>query len=392
MSELIEFSLPMRRPSPFSPPALYTQLREHHPVARAVLPDGQLVWLVARHDDVRAALKNPLLSSDPRRPGFPEPDTSNRAPFLIEMDAPRHTELRKLLAAEFSPQRLAVLQEHIDGDATKLLDAMLAGSGHADLVAAYALPLASLTICHLLGVPYAEHAFFERSAVTLLSHDDAKKGEAFGAICSYFEQLLEEKKRHPSDNLLGRLIAGPWRAGQLSDEELLNIAVILLMAGFETTATMISLGVVTLLHHAGQLALLQSDMALIDEAVEELLRYHTPGDTDALRVAIADTEIDGQPIARGEAVIPLLWSANRDPAVFPLPDNFDIRREQRGQLAFGYGMHQCIGLNLARMEMRTALRRLFTRAPTLRLAIPLAELPFRYDSELFGLAALPVQW
>lgn len=383
--------LPILRTRPFTPPAFYAELRAHEPVKRVTLPGGGTAWLVARHADVRTALKDPRLSSDSRKPGFPEPQDTDHKPFLIEMDAPEHTVLRRMLAAEFSPSRLAALRVDIQADADRLIEVMLARGNSADLIADYALPIPSLTICHLLGIPEADMAFFhEKVAVAFSLSED--KGASFGTVMAYFEDLVTAKEKAPGHGLIDRLLVERVRTGELPRDELVRLAFILMLAGFETTATMIALGVATLFQYPDQLALFRADPKLTDSAVEELLRFHSIGDSDGLRVAVADTEIGGQTIRTGEGVIPLVWSANRDAAAFDRPDDLDIRRDSRGQLAFGYGVHQCIGLNLARIEMRLALRTLFDRIPTLRLAVPVAELPFRFDAEVFGLKSLPVTW
>lgn len=385
-------TLPIRRTTPFSPPDFYAELRENDPISRVALPDGSIAWLIARYEDVRDALKNTALSSNPRQLGFPEPELSDRPLFLTEMDAPRHTALRRILASEFSPGRISLLADKVQRDTDHLVDIMLSRGKTADIVRDYALPIPSLTICHLLGVPYEDHAFFQKIVKSVMSLDDEIKSAAFGEIYAYMERLVSDKEISPTNDLIGRLVIEQLQTNSISHDELLNIAVILLMAGFETTATMISLGIATLFHFPDQLRLLRDDLNRTENAIEELLRFHTVGDADGLRVATVDTKIGGQKIAKGEGVIPLAWSANRDPSIFSDPDRLDICRELHGQLAFGHGVHQCIGLNLARMEMRIALRTLLDRIPTLSLAVPVAALPFQYQSELFGLDALPVKW
>jgi cytochrome P450 len=385
-------ALPIRRTSPFDPPVCYADLRATAPVKRVTLQNGRSAWLVARYADVRVALKDPKLSSDPRRMGFPDPEDADHSPFLIEMDAPEHTTLRRMLAAEFSPSRLATLRGHIQSDADRLIDAMVKRGNTADLLADYALPIPSLTICHLLGVPHEDMSFFQTKAAEASALEGVDKARLYGELYGYFDDLVHTKQAEPGDGLIDRLVVERLRGGEIDHHGVVKLAFMLLMAGFESTATMIALGVATLFQYPDQLALFCADRELTERAVEEMLRYHSIGDSDALRVAVADTEIGGQRIAAGEGVVPLVWSANRDETAFAQADSFDIRRDSHGQLAFGYGIHQCIGLNLARLEMQIALRSLFDRLPGLRPALPMHKLPFRYDTEVFGLKALPVMW
>jgi cytochrome P450 len=285
-----------------------------------------------------------------------------------------------------------VLGERIAADADACIDAMLAGERPADLVTAYAVPIPARTICHLLGVPFADSAFFQAQVAKVSAAGGEDKAVAFAEVHAYLDALVRAKELAPTDDLLGRLVCEQLRPGAIDHATLVGIAVILLMAGFDSTASMIALSVATLFRWPEQRALLAADPGLMQGAVEELLRFHTLGDADALRVAIADVEIGGRQIRAGEGVIPLVWSANRDEAVFERPDEFDVRRQAHGQLAFGHGIHQCLGLNLARIELRIALRTLFARLPGLRPAIALEAMPWRHESEVFGLLALPVAW
>jgi cytochrome P450 len=390
---------PPKRTCPFAPPALYSELRELRPVSKIMLPSGMPAWLVARHADIRAVLGSPLVSSNPRRPGFPQlhphdAEDANREPVLIEMDPPQHDIQRKMLAKEFSVARVDAMRSGIEKIVNEQIDALLRRGPPADLLATFALPIPSRVIAELLGIPYADHDLFEsrtRAAVSS-STSNEEATAAFEEISGYLDRLVTAKEQHPTDDLLGRLIMASPGQGALTHEELVRMAVLLLMAGFETTANSIALGVVALLEHPAQLALLRSDPSLASGAVEELLRYNSLADTDALRVAVSDLEVGGQLVRAGEGIIPLFAAGNRDPRVFERPDDLDIRRSGRNHLGFGYGVHQCVGLNLARAQIEIAYRTLFARLPTLRLAAPLAELPFKYEDEVWGLEALPVAW
>ncbi|EYF01939.1 cytochrome P450 [Chondromyces apiculatus] len=379
-SPLVE-DFPMRRVCPFAPPPRYAELRARTPIARITLPNGHTAWLLTRHADVRAALGHPRVSSDPTHPGFPEGQMAEgdaeerRAPLLIERDPPQHGRHRRMLIPEFTVRRVDALRPHLQQTADRLLDDMLHEGPPADLVSAFALPLSSLTICHLLGVPYADHAFFEAQARAALSSPPAEAEAAFAAVSAYLDGLVTEKERQPTDDMISRLIVEHLRTGALTHAELVGAATLLLMAGHETTANMISLGVVTLLAHPDQLAQLRADWTLTAGTVEEMLRYHSIGDAGAVRVAVDDIEIGGQHIRAGDGIIPLVASANRDPLAFERPEDLDIHRRGRHHLGFGHGIHQCLGQNLARAEIAIAYRTLFERLPTLRLDAPWTRSP-----------------
>jgi cytochrome P450 len=390
---------PMRRTCPFAPPPGYAELRERDPISRITLPGGKVAWLLTRDADVRAALASPHISSDPRRPGFPEPraegEMETRPPLLIEMDPPEHSIYRRMLAGEFTVRRINDLRPLIQQAADERIDALLREGPPADLVAGFALPVPSMMICHLLGVPYADHEFFEsrtRAATMKTRGDDEGAAAVIAEVAAYLDGLVADKDREPTDDLIGRLIQEYGRTGALSHDRLVNMAVLLLLAGHETTASTIALGVVMFLEHPDQLAALRDDPALAAGAVEELVRLQSLGDAGAARAVVADIEIGGRLLRAGEGILPLIPAANRDPEVIDRPDEFDIRRGNRRHLGFGFGIHRCLGENLARATVEIALRTLFDRIPTLRLAAPVDELPFKYDSQIFGLHELPVRW
>lgn len=395
-SSSLEF--PMRRECPFAAPPRYAELRAQEPVRRVTLPGGRVAWLLFRHADVRAVLGHPQVSSNPKLPNFPEPELLSRsdeprAPSLIEMDPPQHGVYRRMLTGEFSVHRIAAMRPFIQRTADRLVEELLRRGPPVELVETFALPLPSLTICHLLGVPEADHPFIEARTRNMVSAPNPEEVMAvLEELSAYLDGLIREKERQPTEDLLGRLILQQVRKGALTHEELVSNAVFLLAAGHETTANMISLGVVTLLQHPEQLAQLRAEPSLTANTVEELLRFHSIGDAGAVRVALADLEVGGQLIRAGEGLIPLLLSANRDEAVFPRPDTLDLRRHTRGHMGFGFGVHQCVGQNLARAELEIAYHTLFTRLPGLRLDAPLEALSFKYEEQGFGLNALPVAW
>ena len=392
-------AFPMRRSGcPFDPPPEYARLREEDPVAGAVLADGMDVWLVTRHADARAVLTDPNVSGDLRSAGCPVPGGGPaippgvRPPFA-RTDPPEHTLYRKLLLPSFTVKRVKAMRPRIREITDELLDAMAAGPGSVDLVEALALPLPSLVICDLLGIPYADHEFFQSRAKVVLSRASTREEfhGALGELREYMIGLLAVKRASPGNDILTKLVAAQ-ASHDIPDDDLAITAQALLNAGHETTANMISLGTVLLLEHPEALASLRADPTLWPGAVEELLRYLSIGDLVSPRAALADVRVGDHVIRGGEGMFVLTGSANRDPLAFPDPDRFDVHRSARHHLAFGYGIHQCIGQNLARAELEIVFEALFDRFPGLRVDTPVAELPYKMDAALFGLHELHVSW
>ncbi|RJL22807.1 cytochrome P450 [Bailinhaonella thermotolerans] len=389
-------TLPVERPGPFEPPP---ELAALPPVVRMAYPDGHLGWLVTGHAAARVVLADPRFSARQELRHAPirmvrlgDVRAPSRPGMFPSMDPPGHTRYRRLLTGWFTTRRIAALEPRIAEIARERLD-LLAGAGPpADLVADYALPIPSLVICEILGVPYTDHAFFQEQAGLMVSleHSVERAREAMGALYAYLGDLARHQRARPGDDLLGALA----RDGDLTDEELANIALILLVAGHETTASMISLGVLALLRHPAELARLRADPALAAPAVEELLRYLTILHLGApSRAALEDVELEGELIRAGETVTLALPVVNRDPAEFPGPGRLRLDRPEAGRhLAFGHGVHLCLGHHLARTELRVAYTALFARFPSLRLAIPPGEVRVRAASITLGLHALPVTW
>lgn len=386
-SNLVGF--PLRRPGRPYPPEEYAGLRKREGLVRSTLPTGASVWLVTRHEEVRAVLTDPRISSNPSHPGFPRPAKTGGVPaqdqvpgWFVALDPPEHTRFRKTLIPEFTVRRIREMRPVIQAIVDERIDAMLAGGNSADLISDFALPVPSLVISRLLGVPKADCDFFEaqtRVLVTLTSTDEQREA-ATKALLRYLNRLIALKSKRPGDDLMSRLLAD----GKLTPQELSGVGMLLLIAGHETTANNIGLGAVTLL--------MTPQWIGDDRAVEELLRYYSVADLVAFRVAVEDVEIGGQLIKAGEGIVPLVAAANHDETVFECPHQFDPSRSARHHVAFGYGVHQCLGQNLVRVEMELAYRSLFERIPTLELAVPVEELPLKYDGVLFGLHALPVRW
>ncbi|MFI0423194.1 cytochrome P450 [Spongiactinospora sp. 9N601] len=394
---------PVQRSCPFAPPAEYEKLRDEAPVVRGKLPGGE-VWLVTRWAEARQVLSDATISTAPSTPGNalvamsaepPPPEVLEAQAeqgrgFFIDMDPPEHSVYRKLLIPEFSYRRIKELRPGIQATVDRLIDDMLAQGTEADLVEAFGLPMPSLVICQLLGVPYSEREFFQsRTRRMLTDEDEAGRTAAVGELRGFLSGLVAEAEKAPGDDLLGRLVT----ARAVPHEDMVGMMFLLLVAGHETTANMIPLSVLSLLRHPDQLRQAIDDPSLWPGAVEELLRFHSIVDWVAFdRATTQEIEIGGRKIGAGEGVLVLGASANRDERVFPDPDRLDIRREARPHVAFGYGVHQCLGQNLARAELEIALRTLFERVPGLRVDTPDEELSFKYTAPIFGMNALPVSW
>ncbi|MBR7833124.1 cytochrome P450 [Actinospica durhamensis] len=383
----------LERTDPYHPPAAHLEiLRSDAPISRVQLPDGRRLWALTRHEDVRAMLADPRFSSDRRDPRHPShtpyvgPDHRQQ---LIEMDPPEHTQLRRSVVGEFTVQRLAAWRPRIQQIVDESIDAMLAGPAEVDLVEALSLPVPSKVISELLGVPYTDHDFFQDNSAEFVRADSTpeQKKAAIGNLQGYIAGLVQEKVKSPGEDLLSRQIAAGTEL-----EELQALGFLLLIAGHETTANMISLSVATLLDKREHLAALREDPQLTVGAVEELLRYFSIAEIGAARLATADIEIGGVLIQAGEGVMGLTNTANRDPLVFPEPDEIDFTRMARNHLAFGFGPHQCLGQNLARLELEIVLATLVRRIPGLRLAVPFDEIPFKEKGPNYGVFELKVAW
>ncbi|MGY6656185.1 cytochrome P450 [Amycolatopsis sp. TRM77291] len=395
-------TLPLARKCPFSPPPEYERLRRESPVSRVGLPSGQTAWALTRLEDIREMLSSPHFSSDRQSPSFPlmvarqiRREDKPFRPSLIAMDPPEHSRARRDVVGEFTVKRMKALQPRIQQIVDEHLDALLAGPKPADLVQALSLPVPSLVICELLGVPYSDHEFFQSCSSRMLSREVTaeERMTAFESLENYLDELVTKKEANATeDDLLGRQILKQQETGEADHGELVGLAFLLLIAGHETTANMISLGTVTLLENPDQLAKIKADPGKTLAAIEELLRVFTIAETATSRFATADVEIGGTLIRAGEGVVGLSNAGNHDPDGFENPDTFDIERGARHHVAFGFGVHQCLGQNLARLELQIVFDTLFRRVPGLRIAVPVDELPFKHDSTIYGLHALPVTW
>jgi pentalenic acid synthase len=388
---------PQDRRCPYQPPADYVPLAEDGPLAQVTLYDGRRIWLVTGHAEARALLADTRLSADRRNPAFPvitprhEGQGTTALPIL-GADDPEHARQRRMLLPPFALKRVNAMRPRIQRIVDELLDAMLAAGPGADLVPDFALPVPSKVICHLLGIPCADHGFFEASSLAVLTaKTSAEATVAFGTFSDYLKDLVERKRTDPGEGIIGELAAGRIDTGELSRDQVAMTALLLLVAGHETTSNMISLGVYTLFAHPGQLAALHADATLTPGAVEELLRYLSVVD-GLIRVATEDIEVGGVTVRAGDGVTIGTSMANRDAAVYGEPHTLDVHRSARHHLAFGYGAHQCLGQNLARVELEIALNTLVRRVPTLRLAVAPDEVTVKPGHSVQGLFSLPVTW
>ncbi|AXB41675.1 cytochrome P450 [Amycolatopsis albispora] len=393
--------LPMDRDAgPFDPPSAITRLRETRPVSPLAFPDGHQGWLVTGYEAVRRLMADTRFSSRQdigivhvpyEVEGMPAP-TEPSPPMpgvFIAMDPPEHGRLRKRLTGAFTVKRMKQLEEQIIEITERQLDHLATLAPPVDLVAEFALPVPSLVICELLGVPYADRETFQANSAQFLVKDQTleEKMGALGAMMGYLTELVTRKRAEPGEDILSDLA----RHEDLTVEELTGAAFLMLLAGHETTANMLALGTFALLEHPEQLAELRANPELTPGAVEELMRYLSVADI-FYRYATEDIELCGETIPEGSTVVISLLAANRDPERFENPDQLDIHRTARGHTAFGHGVHQCLGQQLARIEMRAGFDGLLRRFPSLRLAVPAGDVRLRTDMNVYGVHELPVTW
>jgi cytochrome P450 len=381
------------------PPGFFARLREAQPVAPVQMPGYGRAWMVTRYDDVRAVLTDPRMARDVRRwPGGGRTRPSEATGIndhMLHADPPDHTRLRRLVQKPFAARR-AALRPRAEDIAAGLLDEMAArGDDVIDLLDRYARPLPIAVICELLGVPVTDRDWIR---VTVYAYDDrAEHARVERELAAYFTELIAARRAGPGDDLVSALIlasddAGPGGAADtLTGGELLSTAFLLVMAGFDTTVNLIASGSLALLTHPEQTARLRQDPSLLPAAVEELLRFTSPVNHANDRFTTEDVPIGGVVIPAGEWVIPAIASADWDPARFPDPNRFDLGRDTSGHVAFGHGIHHCLGAPLARMEAEVALGALLARFPRISLAVPPSELRWRPVSLMNGLEALPVR-
>ncbi|MDX3898946.1 MAG: cytochrome P450 [Sphingobium sp.] len=394
---------PLKRDArcPFDPPPEYSEFRAAGGPKKMRLWNGQHCWIFTSFEDVRKVMTEMRFSSAPTTPNFPMLSPSREAvlstqPTFIRMDPPAHGPLRRMFTREFMIKRVEAMRPRIEGLVSELYDELEDKGAPAEIVHEFALPLTSTVISEFLGVPAEDRLFFQEQSRLKMLMDVGPEipRDASARLIDYFDQLLKKKEAdpHANDDMLSRLVIDHVQPGHLSHEDAVAHADLLIMAGHETTANQIALGLLTFLQNPDQKELLLGEPALLKSAVDEMLRYHSIVQYNAPRVALEDVDINGHMVRAGEAVFALVAAANRDPDAFECPNKFDITRNPDNHLAFSYGVHQCLGQPLARTELQSVFGTIFRRFPGLRLAVPFEEVEFKFDHFVYGIEALPVAW
>ncbi|MDV7242708.1 MULTISPECIES: cytochrome P450 [Rhodococcus] len=384
-------AFPFGRTCPFAPNDKYQSFSDDN--LQKVDFKGTPGWLVTGYNNVRTVLADPRMSVRGIDDSSRGDDGEQAVPgFFVAMDPPQHDDLRRILAKEFTPRRMAAMRPTIERIANDLIDEILKSDEPVDIIDALALPLPSLVICELLGVPYDRHDFFqERTRAVLAAGSTPEQvGAAIGDVMTYLAELVTIKQENPGDDLVSLLVKH-IESGDLSVIDVAGMSTFLLMAGHETTGNMIGLGLFALLEHPDQLAELREDPELMPQAVEELLR-HLDIIGSLPRTATEDLEIDGQRIAKGELLMFSTEAGNRDPSVFDEPNHLDFHRDASRHLTFGHGIHTCLGAPLARLELQVVYSLLLERIPSLRLAVPASDIKLKNDARIFGVHELPIMW
>ena len=385
----------------------YAWLREHSPVHRTRLPNGVEAYLVTRHEDVKAVLADPRLSKNaatsfpgwqPGRTGIPGEHRSGIAAHLLNLDPPDHTRLRRLVSKAFTPRRIAEFAPEIRRIADELLGecerTAREGDGTVDLIRGYACPLPVAVILEMLGVPPEDQAIFHEWAFGVVDRGGGARGgvgRSVKRIRGYLRDIIHKKRLNPGDDLLTALVRASDQGEHLSEDEAASMAFILLFAGFETTINLVGNGTLALLTHPEQRERLRAEPGLLDNAVEELMRYDGPVEFGTWRFTTEPISVGGVRIPAGEPVLAVLAAADRDPERFPEPDVLDLGRAATGHLALGHGIHFCIGAPLARLEGRIGFERLLARYPEVALASPAESLRWHSGLIMRGLYELPVR-
>jgi cytochrome P450 len=396
----VDITSPAHKADPFP---FYAQLRDAAPVYRVTLSSGQTAWLVARYDDVAMVLKDERFAKIKLNALTPEQST--RQPWvpamfrpltrnMLDLDPPDHTRLRALVQKAFSPRLVEQLRPRVQYLADRLLDG-LRGRSDFDLIRDYALPIPTTIIAEMLGVPVEDRHRFHRWSRAIVSINPSSLGTLLvlphvWSFLRLIRRLIRSKRAAPGDDLLSALVQAEEAGDRLSEDELVAMTFLLLVAGHETTVNLIGNGGLALLQHSDQLERLRAEPALLRPAVEELLRYAGPLETASERYAREDVTVAGVTIPRGQQVFAAVASANRDSRQFLDPDRLDITREPNRHLAFGLGPHFCLGAPLARLEGQVAIGALLWRLPGIRLAVPSEALRWRRGLVLRGLVSLPV--
>jgi cytochrome P450 len=402
MEDSLSIACPATRAYPFGPPQqlllhpTYQEVQDKEPLCRVQMPYGDAAWLVTRYDDVKAVLGDPrfVRSAGTRSEPRVTPDVLPLG--LMDMDPPDHNRYRRVIAKAFTPRRVERLRPRIEEITAELLDRMMEAGPPAYLMQCLGLPLPTMVICELLGIPYDDRDKFQtwtNSALSARAVSPEYRAECIGKLFTYMSGQVERRREHPADDVLSALATARDKDDRMTDSELALVAMALVGGGYETTARQIGNFTYLLLTHPDQLALLRADPGLIPRAVEELLRYVPVGTTSfAPRYASCDIELSGGTVLAGDPVFASSPMANRDPSVFVDPDRLDITRTPGPHMTFGYGAHHCVGAPLARLELQVALRQILERMPALHCAVDLEALEWLSGGLVRGLVALPVGW
>ena len=383
---------------PLDPPPVLRELREQCPAAHVRMYDGSDATLLTRHADIRAVLAAADVSADTNRPGFPHASATARSirmgqRVFARMDAPVHTEHRRMVSRAFLMPRVRALRPRLEAMVDEMLDRLRELPQPADLVTEFANQVPSRVIVELLALPLSDSGFFQNRLEVWhsLSSTPAESSQAKQDLTDYLADAIARRRENPGEDLMSQLIVEQLDQGNLSLEQLLQILHVLLVGGYDTTANMIALGTILLLRHPEQLAALKADPSLWPNAVEELLRYLSVAHQATYRLALADVEIPSGVLPEGTGIIAPVMAANRDPEVFDDPDSLDVHRDSRAHLAFGFGVHQCLGQSLARVELQVVFPRLFGRFPGLQLAASVDDVPYK-NSMVYGAESVLVTW
>jgi cytochrome P450 len=391
-------AFPMRRETKLDPPPEFSRWRAQRPLHRVKLWDGREAWAIVGYDAVRQVIRDhETFVSSPLAPGYPtlgEADEATKKSLLLTMiDPPLHTTHRSSVLREFTVKAIEALRPDAESIVFGLLDAMKQSGSPVDLVSALGGPVPAQFTCRLLGAPYEDADYFTEHLGVRFS-PDSSAGSVYGAedgLREYFADLVDDRLKAPQDDLTSRLVTEHVRTGELTRKEAATILHILLIGGFDTTKQMITLGTLTLFENPDQLAILRANPSGWRNAVEEMLRYITMVQSER-RACVADTVVAGQKIRAGDGLLVMLSSANRDESVFDSPETFDVERKTVRHLAFGSGVHQCLGQAVARLLLHLVFPNLFEQLPDLRLAVPFESLSFRENRPLFGVDEMLVEW
>ncbi|WP_327381455.1 cytochrome P450 [Streptomyces sp. NBC_01207] len=378
------------------------RMREEEPVRQVTLWSGQRIWAVSRYQDVRTVLTDERFSADITREGFPLMRPSVGLAFrsvgrrnFMRIDGPEHVRLRKMVTQDFTAKAVERWRPEIQKLTDSIIDSLLADGKPFDLVSEIAEEIPTRVICWMLGIPEQDRAFFRGITTRYMSTQSTPEEtkEVVESLIAYLDRLIDTKREQPEDDMLSRLVHEHLLTGDLDRADLNATARLMLVAGHESSVSMISMGTLALLEHPEKWAALRADLSQLPAAIEELLRYLTVVHQTAVRVTAEEVAVGGVVIPEGQGVIALTSSADRDGDYFADPDTIDwTRKRLRQHFAFGYGPHHCLGHLLAKVELQVVFGALLRRMPNLRLAVPFAELNFKNDQSITGVTRLPVIW